>query len=142
MSSTSSTRSPAPIVNPRRNSRRGAPSSDATSSAKIARVPSWRPVSNARITPPVVGPATRSTVEAPSSSRCAAAQNPHSSLVAAGSCSTWNFSRYASEWRPLLRMKWPSRSAPLARNSASVRAAMARRAVSSIVRRSVVMTGV
>ena len=55
MSSTSRTRSPGRISKPRRNSRRG-PSSDATSSAKIARVPSWRPVSNARITPAGRGP--------------------------------------------------------------------------------------
>src|SRR3954452_811727 len=139
MSSTSSTRSPWPISKPRRNSRRLEPSSARTSSAKIARVPSWRPVSKARMTPPVVGPATRSTFEAPSSPRCVAAQNSHSSLVAAGSWSTWNFSRYASEWRPLWRMKWPSRSAPLDRNSASVRSAIARRAASWRGRRRVVM---
>ena len=56
--------------------------------------PSWRPVSNARITPPVVGPATRSTVaDAVVVPVGSPAQNPHSSLVAAGSWRTWNFSR-------------------------------------------------
>ena len=75
MSSTSRTRSPGLIANPRRNSRRAAPSSARTSSAKIALTPSWRPVSNARMTPPVVGPATRSTRDVPASSRWAAAQN-------------------------------------------------------------------
>ena len=75
MSSTRRTRSPGAIVKPRRNSRRGGRRPRATSSAKIARVPSCRPVSKARITPPVVGPATRSTSGRPSASRCAAAQN-------------------------------------------------------------------
>ena len=94
MSSTRRTRSPGSIRKPRRNSRRVAPSAARTSSAKIARTPSWRPVSKARITPPVVGPATRSTRGAsPSSSpRGRAAQKPHSSLVAAGSDRTANFS--------------------------------------------------
>ena len=66
MSSTRTTRSPGAIVKPRRNSRRVVPSAALTSSAKIARSPSCRPVSNARITPPVVGPATRSAVGRPS----------------------------------------------------------------------------
>ena len=138
MSSTRMTFSPGWISKPRRNSRRG-PSSLATSSAKIARVPSWRPVSKARITPPVVGPATRSTSAVPSLRTWVPTQNEHSSLVASGSWSTWNFSRYASLWRPLLRMKWPSRSAPLLRNSASVRWAITRRAASSMDRRRVVI---
>ncbi len=138
MSSTSRTRSPGAIVKPRRNSRRGVPSSARTSSAKIARTPSWRPVSKARTTPPVVGPATRSTIGVPSASRWRAAQNPHSSLVAAGSCRTRNFSRYRSEWRPLLSRKWPSRRAPERRNNSSVRAAMAAWAASSRAERMVV----
>src|SRR5262245_38455414 len=127
MSSTSRTRSPGSIVKPRRNSRRVVPSASRTSSAKIDRTPSWRAVSNARTTPPVVGPATRSTAGAPSSRRWAAAQNPHSSLVAAGSARTANFSTYASPWRPLFSWKWPSRSAPDRRKSSSVRAATAAR---------------
>ena len=56
-----------------------------------ARVPSCRAVSNARMTPPVVGPATRSTIDR-SPSSTPAAQNPHSSLVAAGLDRTANFS--------------------------------------------------
>ena len=94
MSSTSRTRSPGSIRKPRRNSRRvDAVGVAWTSSAKIARTPSWRPVSNARITPPVVGPATRST-RAPAVlvGATVAAQKPHSSLVAAGSDRTANFS--------------------------------------------------
>ncbi len=52
---------PGAIVKPRRNSRRVVPSAAVTSSAKMLRTPSWRAVSKARTTPPVVGPATRST---------------------------------------------------------------------------------
>ena len=74
MSSTSRTRSPGSMRKPRRNSRRRAPSASRTSSAKMPRVPSWRAVSNARMTPPVVGPATRSTgARPPSASRSRAA---------------------------------------------------------------------
>ena len=66
MSSTRRTRSPGSIRKPRRNSRRSVPSSARTSSAKMLRTPSWRAVSKARMTPPVVGPATRSTSGSPS----------------------------------------------------------------------------
>ena len=39
---------------------------------RCPRTPSWRPVSNARMTPPVVGPATRSTSRRAVASRCVA----------------------------------------------------------------------
>ena len=62
--------------------------------------------------------------------------------MAAGSWRTWNFSTYASPWRPLLSRKWPSRNAPELRNSASVLSAMALRMAGSSAGRTVVMTGV
>ena len=61
MSSTSRTRSPGSIGKPRRNSRRVVPSASVDLLGEDARTPSWRAVSKARMTPPVVGPATRST---------------------------------------------------------------------------------
>ena len=140
MSSTSSTRSRGAIVNPRRNSRRTAPSASFTSSAKIPRTPSWRAVSNARTMPPVVGPATTSTSGSPPAPRCCAAQKPHNSLVAAGSCRTRNFSRYRSECLPLLSRKWPSLRAPERRKSSSVLDAIAAAAASSAAGRIVVMS--
>src|SRR4051795_13768636 len=94
------------------------------------------------MTPPVVGPATRSTIVASSSPRPSAAKEPHSSLVAAGSWSTWNFSTYASPWRRLLSRKWPSRNAPELRNSDSVLRAMALRMAGSRAGSTVVITGV
>jgi hypothetical protein len=60
--------------------------------ANRLRTPSCRAVSKARMIPPVVGPATRSTNSSPSVARPWLAKKPHSSLVAAGSWRTWNFS--------------------------------------------------
>ena len=76
MSSTSRTRSPGSIRKPRRNSRWVVPSSARTSSAKMLRTPSWRAVSKARMIPPVVGPATRSTSGSPSRPRPCCGEEP------------------------------------------------------------------
>ena len=143
MSSTRRTRSPGAIEKPRRNSRRGGAAvrgghllGEDRAGAQLAAGLEREHHAAGR------GARDQVHVGGPVRAAMGAAQKPHSSLVAAGSWSTWNFSRYASEWRPLLSVKWPSRSAPEARNSASVRAATARRAAWSRVRRKVVTPGI
>ena len=94
MSSTSRTRSPGSIRKPRRNSRRRAVVGRGPPRRRSPGRRAGAPVSNARITPPVVGPGDEvdDVAPSPSSRRCGRPRTPHSSLVAAGSWRTGNFS--------------------------------------------------
>jgi len=112
------------MVKPRRNSRRVEPSASLTSSAEDRPHPSCRPVSEGEDDSARRGAGDEIHRRRPVRVAVVRAQKPHSSLVAAGSWSTRNFSRYRSECLPLLSRKWPCFSAPERRNSSSVRAAM------------------
>jgi len=67
--------------------------------------------------PPIAGDTTRST--SPNPARIRAASARHSRSLRAGSSNTRIFWRKIGERSPEERMKWPSKRAPAARNSAS-----------------------